>query len=97
MNAVVKKRLLVVLLVLSLITIGYLPMDLSVDQGGVLKPNAAVTAGAVLIAAVKMRLIFREFMEVRHAPAWLGRVTDLWVVIMVVSLLGSYFIGRAVG
>ena len=46
-----------------------------------------------MIALVKVRIIFREFMEVRHAPVLLGRLTDLWVVLTAVSLLGSYFIG----
>jgi len=45
---------------------------------------------------VKVRIIFREFMEVRHAPVLLRRLTDGWVVLMAVCLLGSYFIGSAV-
>lgn len=43
-----------------------------------------------------MRIIFGEFMEVRHAPVVLCRLIDLWVVIMAVALLGSYFVGVAV-
>ena len=39
--------------------------------------------------------IIREFMEVRHAPVLLCRLTDLWVVLTGVSLLGSYFVGMA--
>jgi hypothetical protein len=34
-------------------------------------------------------------MEVRHAPLLLGRLTDLWVAIAGVSLLGCYFAGVA--
>jgi hypothetical protein len=37
----------------------------------------------------------REFMEVRHAPAWLCRLTDLWLAFAGVSLLGGYFVGMA--
>jgi hypothetical protein len=42
-----------------------------------------------------VRIIFREFMEVRHAPVLLRRLTDLWVALAGVSLLGSYFLGMA--
>jgi hypothetical protein len=48
-----------------------------------------------VIALVKVRVIMREFMEVRHAPALLCRLTDLWVVLTGVSLLGAYFVGMA--
>ena len=48
-----------------------------------------------MIALIKVRVIIREFMEVRHAPVSLCRLTDLWVVVTGVSLLGSYFVGMA--
>jgi len=54
-----------------------------------------VTTAAIVIALVKVRIIFREFMEVRHAPVPLCRLTDAWIAIMAVSLLGSYFAGVA--
>jgi hypothetical protein len=53
-----------------------------------------VTSSVIVIALVKVRIIFREFMEVRQAPALLCRLTDAWVVLMAVALLGCYFIGR---
>jgi hypothetical protein len=53
--------------------------------------------GAVLIALVKVRLILREFMEVRHAPVLLGRLTDLWLALTAVAVLGGYFAGLAFG
>ena len=55
-----------------------------------------VTVSAIVIALIKVRIIFREFMEVRHAPVWLCRLTDGWVVLVAACLLGSYFIGSAV-
>ncbi len=88
------KRLIVTWLVLSGITITQLALG-SVDGQDVLRPNAAITAGAILIALVKVRVILREFMEVRHAPVLLCRLTDLWVAFAGVSLLGSYFVGMA--
>jgi Prokaryotic Cytochrome C oxidase subunit IV len=90
------KRLLIVWLVLSAMTLVYVWMDNSVDQNGILRPSVVVTVSAIVIALIKLRIIFREFMEVRHAPALLRRLTDVWVVLIGVFLLGSYFIGTAV-
>ena len=89
-----EKRLIVVLLALSAITITQLAVG-SLDGRDALRPNAAITSGAIVIALVKVRIIIREFMEVRHAPVLLCRLTDLWVVFTGVTLLGCYFIGRA--
>ena len=94
MNAGFEKRLIAVWLTLSAITITQLGVG-SVDGGHALRPNAAITAGAIGIALVKVRIIIREFMEVRHAPVLLCRLTDLWVVLAGVSLLGCYFAGIA--
>ena len=87
-----EKRLIVVLLVLSAITISQLGIG-SLDGQGALEPSAAITSGAIVIALVKVRIIMREFMEVRHAPVLLCRLTDLWVVLAGVSLLGCYLVG----
>jgi hypothetical protein len=89
-----EKRLLVVFLALSAITIVSVWIG-SLDGHGALRPNAAATSGAIVIALVKVRVIFREFMDVRHAPVLLGRLTDLWLVVTGVSLLGCYFFGLA--
>jgi len=94
-NTVFSKRLLIVWLILSSLTLVYLWMDSAVDQNGTLRPNTVVTTAAIVIALIKVRIIFREFMEVRHAPALLCRLTDLWVVLIAACLLGSYFIGMA--
>ena len=95
MSAGFNKRLLIVWLILSSMTLAYVWMDNAVDQNGTLKASTVVTASAIIIALVKVRIIFREFMEVRHAPALLRRLTDAWVVLMAVCLLGSYFVGSA--
>jgi hypothetical protein len=71
-------------------------MDHSVDRDGILRPSAVVTTSVIAIALVKVRIIFREFMEVRHAPTFLRRLTDIWVLLVAICLLGSYFIGLAV-
>jgi len=88
------KRLLVIWLVLASFTLAYLVIDHSVD--GSLRPSAVVTSSVIVIAAIKVRIIFREFMEVRQAPALLCRLTDAWVILIAASLLGCYFIGMQI-
>ena len=94
MNTGFEKRLIVVWLALSAITIAQLGVG-SLDGQAALRPNAAITSSAIVLALVKVRIIIREFMEVRHAPVLLCRLTDLWVVVTGVSLLGCYFVGMA--
>jgi hypothetical protein len=86
---------MIVWLVLSAMTLAYVWLDHSADDDGTLRASTVVTVSAIVIALIKVRIIFREFMEVRHAPALLRRLTDAWVVIIGVSLLGTYFIGTA--
>jgi hypothetical protein len=88
------KRLLFVWVILAALTLAYLWIDHSVD--GSLKSSAVVTSSVIVIALVKVRIIFREFMEVRSAPVLLCRLTDAWVVLIGVSLLGCYFVGLQV-
>ena len=90
-----KKRLLGAWLVLVAITLIYLWIDHSADSSGVLVASTTVTVSAIVLALVKFRIILREFMDVRHAPPMLRRLTDLLVVVIAVSLLASYLIGRA--
>ena len=85
------KRLLFVWVILAALTLAYLWIDHSVD--GSLKSSAVATSSVIVIALVKVRIIFREFMEVRDAPVLLCRLTDAWVVLIGVTLLGCYFIG----
>ena len=82
-------RLFIVWAVLCSLTLGYLRLDHSAGATA----SAVVTVSAIVIALVKVRIIFRDFMEVRHAPALLCRLTDAWIAIMAVSLVGSYFAG----
>ncbi|OBG76933.1 hypothetical protein A9X03_27095 [Mycobacterium sp. E1715] len=85
------KRLLVVWTILAALTLGYLWLDHS--AGGSLRSSAVVTSSVIVIALVKVRIIFREFMEVRNAPVLLCRLTDAWVLLMGVALLSCYFVG----
>lgn len=96
MSTTLNKRLLIVWAILTSMTLVYVWLDHSVDQNGTLKASTVVTVSAIVIALIKVRIIFREFMEVRHAPALLCRLTDAWVVLIGVCLLGSYFVGSAI-
>ena len=96
MNAQPKRRPLIVWLILSAITLAYLPLDRSVDNHGTYRASSVVTTIVVLLALVKAHCIFREFMQVRNAPALLSRLIDLWVLLIGAVLLGSYFTGLAV-
>ncbi len=90
------KRLLIVWSILTFLTLVYVWLDNSADENGTLQASTVVTVSAIAIALIKVRIIFREFMEVRDAPVWLCRLTDGWVVLVAGCLLGSYFIGSAV-
>jgi len=93
-NITFNKRLLVVWVVLAAFTLSYLWIDHSLS--GSLTSSSLVTASVIVIALIKVRIIFREFMEVRQAPVLLCRLTDAWVVLIGAALLGSYFIGTAI-
>lgn len=56
-----------------------------------------VTSSVIVIALIKVRIIFREFMEVRQAPAVLCRLTDAWVVLIGVSMFSCYIVGLTLG
>jgi hypothetical protein len=94
-SAKTNNRLLIVWLILTSMTLIYVWLDEAVDQNGALKASTVVTVSAIGIALIKVRIIFREFMEVRHAPPLLCRLTDGWVVLVGACLLGSYFVGSA--
>jgi hypothetical protein len=91
------KRLLIVWVILASFTLAYLVIDHSAEgQAGSLRSSAVITSSVIVIALIKVRIIFREFMEVRQAPVLLCRLTDAWVVLIGAALLGSYFIGTAI-
>jgi hypothetical protein len=96
MRELLSGRLFFAWLILVGITLLYLLIDQAVDHGGVLVASATVTLAAICLALVKVRIIMTEFMEVRNAPRILCRITDLWVVLMAVTLIGTYLGGRAV-
>lgn len=91
-----ERRLAVAWLVVVAITLIYLAIDGSTDDHGVLRPSAVASVAAIALALLKLRIIVREFMDVRHAPRVLRTLTDALVITMGVFLLGTYLIGRAI-
>lgn len=83
-------------LILVGITVSYLLIDQSATRHGVATASTLVTVGAICLALIKVRIIMREFMEVRAAPQFLCRLTDFWVVLMGVAMVGVYLAGRAI-
>lgn len=59
---------------------------------GPLRPDPIVGLSAMAITLVKVRVIIREFMDVRHAPVRLKYVTDAWLVVFIVAMIAAYFI-----
>lgn len=92
-----KLRLPATWFVLTALTLIYLWLDHSAEHDRSVRPSTPVAVAAIVIALVKVRLIFRQFMEVRQAPTWLGRLTDAWILIVAISLLGSYLLGTWLG
>ena len=90
------KRLFGAWAVLVAISLAYLWVDHEATHQGLPSASTVVTVIAICFALVKVRIIMREFMEVRSAPRVLRRLTDFWVVLMGFALLGVYFAGKAV-
>ncbi len=57
--------------------------------------DLVVTLGIMLIAAVKVRLVVRHFMEVCQAALWLRLTLDVWLVALVIITLTLYWVQRA--
>ena len=90
------RRLFFVWLILVGITTSYLWIDHEATHSGVPTASAVITVAAICLALIKVRIIMREFMEVRGAPQLLCRLTDFWVVLMGVAMLGVYVAGKAI-
>ncbi|NGY04999.1 cytochrome C oxidase subunit IV family protein [Solimonas terrae] len=91
MTAYLRNPLTIVWAFLSFSTV--VSWALSRDVGGSAQMSALVTTGVLLIAAVKAQFVIRYFMEVRHAPAWLQRTLNAWLILLFAFLLGAYFAG----
>ena len=84
------KRLTYVWVILSAITVVASTLGRSTHVDGRLVASTTVTVCILAIALVKCRLIIRSFMEVRTAPTWLRRSTDLGLVVFWGAVLALY-------
>jgi hypothetical protein len=92
MAALAANRITLVWLGLSAITV--VSWWIGAKHGaGAFVHSDIVTFSVILLAAVKIRFILREFMEVRAAPAPLKRLTDGVLLIMAGGLLATYASG----
>lgn len=85
------RRTAIVWLALSALTIASWLLRVVHDKGA-LSASTAATIGVLAVAMIKGRLIIREFMEVREAPAWLGWATDGWLSVLWVTILVMYLL-----
>jgi hypothetical protein len=89
MTANAERRLLVAWLALVAVTL--VSWWIGSHHGhSAFRSSAAITYGVILIAAIKIRVIVREFMEVGHAPRLLRRLTDGWTIFLIAALLAIY-------
>lgn len=96
MNPSPRNRLTIAWLAVVAVSLVYLVIDESAVDNGVARASTAASIAAIALALVKLRIILREFMDVRHAPKALRSATDALVVVMGLSLLGTYLAGRAI-
>ena len=96
MNPSADRRLTAAWIVVIVLTLIYLVIDRSVDDDGVLGASTVASVAALALALAKIRIIMREFIDVRHAPRVLRTMTDALVVVMGACLLGTYLVGRAI-
>jgi hypothetical protein len=89
-----KTRLGVAWAALALITVGYLAIDHVTDHGGILEASTVITVGTILLALLKAKIIFNEFMDARHAPRLLRVATNVWILVMGTMLIGTYLVSQ---
>ncbi|MGW5381573.1 cytochrome C oxidase subunit IV family protein [Nocardia sp. NPDC003963] len=53
-------------------------------------PSTVVTVAAILLGALKTRLVLRYFLEVGTGPRWLRVSTDAWLIVVWGAVLGIY-------
>jgi hypothetical protein len=94
MRAARERRLILVWAALFAVTLAQLGIG-GIEGHVAVARSSWIPAIAIGIALFKVRVILREFMEVRHAPVRLGRLTDLWIVLTAAILLLGHLAGTA--
>jgi hypothetical protein len=75
---------------LSVITVLSWWLARTARDHGHLVASTGVTVAVLAIGFVKARFILQSFMEVRTAPTWLRRSTDVWLVVFWGAVLVIY-------
>lgn len=88
MKSYVLSRFSVVLIILVVLTIASWLIGISQDHASQVSKMSGITM--LILAFFKVRLVIREFMEVRHAPVQLRWVCDAWLIAAVVATISSY-------
>jgi len=70
------------------ITFGSWAIGHHAGPGGTEASGVAV----LLIAFVKVRIVAREFMEVRSAPRWLRAASDGWILLLTTVLVVRFVV-----
>lgn len=60
-------------------------------------PPAVAVTGMFLIAAVKVRYVMLDFMELRQAPPRVRAFFEGWIVVVVAVILGFWFATPSAG
>lgn len=90
MHLSLQKRLIATWVLLAGVTL--LAWWIGAHHGtGPIHPDPAVAVSAIAITLIKVRVIMREFMDVRSAHPRLKLVTDAWLVVFGAAMLLAYF------
>ncbi|WP_111428997.1 cytochrome C oxidase subunit IV family protein [Rhodobacteraceae bacterium DSL-40] len=80
---------------LTLLALGLVTTALAAAPVGAMSPAAALVSALILIVAwIKMRLILRNYLELRHSQTW-SRVFGWILGIFALALYGLYLIPLA--
>jgi len=90
MTAYLRNPLTLAWALLALITVA--SWWLGRGHGVAYQADAAVTLAVLVMASIKVHLVMRYFMEVRHGPAWLKRTVYGWNGALLCALLMAYWL-----
>ncbi|CDO89128.1 hypothetical protein AWC29_11670 [Mycobacterium triplex] len=83
------RRITYVWIVLSAVTIVTWVLG-HAEEGYGRGATTAVAMVVLAIAFIKVRLIIRQFMEVRSGPRWLRVFCDVWIVVLAGTIVATY-------
>lgn len=91
MTAGIGSKLWIVWTILVVVTIGSWIVGGSSGGTEPFQRNALITTSVLLMAAAKIVLIMRYFMELEHAPPRWKAIPIVWISILMAILAISYF------